>query len=272
MLVLDDLHWSDQSSLLLLEFLAREIQPSSLLVLGTYRDVEVSRHHPLSQTLGSLIREQRFLRVQLSGLAEPEVAQLIQRDPIVNLPPGLSAAIHQRTEGNPLFVTEIIRMLPGEALEKGQDFFTSIPEGVRDAIGRRLNQLSEGCNQVLTTASVIGREFELRQLAPLVEDVSEDRLLEVLEEALGARVIEELPQALGRYQFTHALIQETLSEELTLTRRGGCTPASLRVWKSCMATMPRTTAGTPLLLPPRATAATLAKILSTGGWNIFTRS
>jgi len=218
MLVLDDLHWSDQSSLLLLEFLAREIQSSPLLVLGTYRDVEVSRHHPLSQTLGSLIREQRFLRVQLSGLAEPEVAQLIQRAPIVNLPPGLSAAIHQRTEGNPLFVTEIIRMLPGEALEKGQDFFTSIPEGVRDAIGRRLNQLSEGCNQVLTTASVIGREFELRQLAPLVEDISEDRLLEVLEEALGARVIEELPQALGRYQFTHALIQETLSEELTLTR------------------------------------------------------
>ena len=131
---------------------------------------------------------------------------------------GLTVAVGRQTEGNPLFVTEMIRMLPGEALEKGQDFFTSIPEGVRDAIGRRLNQLSEGCNQVLTTASVIGREFELRQLAPLVEDISEDRLLEVLEEALGARVIEELPQALGRYQFTHALIQETLSEELTLTR------------------------------------------------------
>ena len=64
-----------------------------------------------------------------------------------------------------------------------------------------------------------GWEFELRQLTPLVEDMSEDRLLDVLEEALGARVIEELPQAVGRYQFTHALIQETLSEELTLTRR-----------------------------------------------------
>jgi tetratricopeptide (TPR) repeat protein len=71
----------------------------------------------------------------------------------------------------------------------------------------------------LTIASVIGREFELRQLAPLIEDVSEDRMLEVLEEALAARVVEELPSTVGRYQFTHALIQETLAEELSTTRR-----------------------------------------------------
>ncbi len=75
------------------------------------------------------------------------------------------------------------------------------------------------CNETLTIASVIGREFELRQMTPLVYDIYEDRLLEELEEALSARVIEELPQAVGRYQFTHALIQETLTEELTLTRR-----------------------------------------------------
>ncbi|MEE9146617.1 MAG: AAA family ATPase, partial [Candidatus Tectomicrobia bacterium] len=219
MLVLDDLHWADRSSLLLLEFMAREIQSSPLMVLGTYRDVEVSRRHPLSQTLGSLIREQRFQRVQLPGLAEPEVEQLIQRAAFVSPPPGLSATIHRRTEGNPLFVTEIIRMLPGGGLEGGQDFLTSIPEGVRDAIGRRLNQLSEGCNQVLTVASVIGREFELRHLTPLIEDISGDRVLEVLEEALFARVIEELPQTVGRYQFAHALIQETIAQELSLNRR-----------------------------------------------------
>jgi len=94
-----------------------------------------------------------------------------------------------------------------------------IPEGVREVIGRRLNRLSQRCNETLTIASVVGREFELRQLAPLVEDMSEDRLLDVLEEALSARVIEELPQAVGRYQFTHALIQETLAAEFTMTRR-----------------------------------------------------
>ena len=89
LLVLDDLHWADRSSLLLLEFLVREIQSSPLLVLGTYRDVEVSRRHPLSETLGSLIREQRFLRVQLPGLAEPEVNQLIQRGSVARPPPWL---------------------------------------------------------------------------------------------------------------------------------------------------------------------------------------
>jgi len=217
MLVLEDLHWADRSSLRLLEFLAREIQSSPLLVLGTYRDVEVSRRHPLSETLGSLIREQHFLRVQLSGLAEPEVEQLIQKIWIVNPPPGLSASIHRRTEGNPLFVGEIVAMLRPEGLVEGQEHLTSIPEGVRDAIGRRLNRLSEGCNQVLTTASVVGREFDFNLLSSLNGEGTEDRLLEALEEALAARLIEE--QGAGQYQFAHALIQETLSAELSTLRR-----------------------------------------------------
>ena len=126
LLVLDDLHWADRSSLVLLEFLAREIQSSPLMVLGTYRDVEVSRRHPLSETLGSLIREQSFLRVHLPGLAKEEVEQLFQRAAHVSPPSELSATIHRRTEGNPLFVTEIIRMLPGEGLEAGQDYIASI--------------------------------------------------------------------------------------------------------------------------------------------------
>ena len=91
--------------------------------------------------------------------------------------------------------------------------------GVREVIGRRLNRLSQRCNEALTVASVVGREFSLAQLRPLVEEVTDERLLEVLEEALSARVVEELPQALSRYQFTHALIQETLAEELSITRR-----------------------------------------------------
>ena len=90
---------------------------------------------------------------------------------------------------------------------------------MREVIGRRLDRLSERCNESLTIASVVGREFSLEQLSPLIEDISADRLLEVLDEALSARVIEELPQSVGQYRFTHALIQETLADELSATRR-----------------------------------------------------
>jgi len=154
----------------------------------------------------------------------------------------LVEAVHTQTEGNPLFVTEVVRLLVqegeigqtrGSALSEGgvgahlgvrpareTDSWTiHIPEGVREVIGRRLNRLSQRCNEALTVASIVGREFTMDQLRPLVEEVSEDRLFEVLEEALAARVIEELPQSVGRYQFTHALIQETLTAELSITRR-----------------------------------------------------
>ena len=94
-----------------------------------------------------------------------------------------------------------------------------IPEGVREVIGRRLDRLSERCNETLTVAAVLGREFALRQLNALIVDITEDRLIEVLDEALMARVVEELPNSIGRYQFTHALTQETLLEELTVARR-----------------------------------------------------
>ena len=223
-LVLDDLHWADQPSLLLLQFVARELGNSRLLLIGTYRDVELSRQHPLAETLGELTRERLFQRVLLRGLSQQDVSRFIEVAAGVDPPSGLAEAVHTQTEGNPLFVTEVVRLLVQEG-ELTQDsgardsWTVHIPEGVREVIGRRLNRLSQRCNETLTIASVIGREFELRQLTPLVEDISEDRLLKVLEEALSARVIEELPQAVGRYQFTHALIQETLAEELTLTRR-----------------------------------------------------
>ncbi|MCH8297792.1 MAG: protein kinase [Chloroflexi bacterium] len=238
-LVLDDLHWADHPSLLLLEFVARELGNARVLVIGTYRDIDLSRQHPLSQTLGELTRERLFQRVLLRGLDQEDVARFVELVSGVDPPSGMVEAVHRQTEGNPLFVTEIVRLLVqeghltahGESVEppgpstssgraEGRDSWSvRIPEGVREVIGRRLDRLSERCNETLAVASVIGREFALEHLGPLIEDMTDDRLLEVLEEALSARVIEELPRTVGRYQFTHALIQETLADELSTTRK-----------------------------------------------------
>ena len=225
-LVLDDLHWADTPSLMLLQFVTRELTGARLLLVGTYRDVELSRQHPLAETLAELTRERPFQRILLRGLSQEDVGRFIEITSGIMPPSGLVSAVHTQTEGNPLFVTEVVRLLVQEGsltarpeAAQREGWSVRIPEGVREVIGRRLNRLSQRCNETLTIASIIGREFELRQLSPLVEDISEDRLLDVLEEALSARAIEELPATVGRYQFTHALIQETLVEELSLTRR-----------------------------------------------------
>ena len=224
-LVLDDLHWADQPSLLLLQFVARELSGARLLLIGTYRDMELSRQHPLAEALGELNRERLFQRVLLRGLTQEDVGHFIEMTSGNGAPRGLVEAVHSQTEGNPLFVTEVVRLLVQEGelsadkVRETDSWTIRIPEGVREVIGRRLNRLSQRCNEALTVASILGREFTMAQLRPLVEEVTEDRLFEVLEEALAARVIEELPQIVGRYQFTHALIQETLSSELSLTRR-----------------------------------------------------
>ncbi|MFQ6028718.1 MAG: AAA family ATPase, partial [Dehalococcoidia bacterium] len=224
-IILDNLHWADQPSLRLLEFLGQEMEESHLLIVGTYRDIDLSRHHPLSEALGELTRDPSFQRFVLGGLGLEEVGSFLQSNADGEIPEGLTEIIHSHTEGNPLFVTEVVRMLQqeGRLTPRGTPRLGGldirIPQGVREVIGRRLNRLSDGCNEVLTMASVIGREFEASLLGHLTEEVSEDQLLALLEEAVAARVIEEVPQVLGRYQFNHVLIKEALAEGLSATRR-----------------------------------------------------
>ncbi|MDP6821955.1 MAG: protein kinase [Dehalococcoidia bacterium] len=224
-IVLDDLHWSDRPSLTFLEFVAREIGQSRLLIVGTYRDMELNRRHPLTVTLGDLARERLYERVLLRGLSEQDVSRFIEIAAGAAPPAELSATVYRHTEGNPLFVTEVVRELvqSGELAQSrergGSTWSVRIPEGVREVIGRRLDRLSERANEVLTTAAVVGRNFRLDALKELAEDTTEGQLLDVLDEALDARIIEELSEEVGHYQFTHALMQETLTVELSLTRR-----------------------------------------------------
>ncbi|MCH7653777.1 MAG: protein kinase, partial [Chloroflexi bacterium] len=225
MLVLDDLHWSDTPSLMLLQFITREFASSRILLVGAYRDVELNRQHPLAETLGELTRERLFERVLLRGFTQNDVARFIEVTSGIAPPATLVSAVHTQTEGNPLFVTEVVRLLVQEGeltqdrLRDRESWEIRVPEGVREVIGRRLNRLSERCNETLTVAAVVGREFTLKQLDRLIDDMTQDMVLDVLEEALTARLIEELPNAMGQYQFTHALMQETLIDELSLTRR-----------------------------------------------------
>ncbi|MCH8818468.1 MAG: protein kinase, partial [Chloroflexi bacterium] len=169
-IVLEDLHWADRPSLAFLEFITRELQSSRILLIGTYRDMEVNRRHPLSLTLGDLTRERLFERVLLRGLNRTDVERFIEVASGVAPPAALVDAVFTQTEGNPLFVTEIVRLLVQEGLltteaTAGRDTWSvPIPEGIRDVIGRRLDRLSERCNETLSVGAVIGREFGLDEL------------------------------------------------------------------------------------------------------------
>ena len=222
-LILDDLHWADVSSLLLLQFLVRELGDAPLLVVGTYRDVTLELRHPLRQTLGELVRAQRSQTIELRGLTEREVASFIHNT--IGLSPNVNliTAVHQQTEGNPFFLTEVVRLLASEGqqaqLPPSQSArLLRVPQRVYDMLSRRLTSLSEDCLRVLTLASVVGRGFTLEVLAR-ASSFPRTQLLRALEEALVARIITDDRQAVGSYSFSHALMCETLYKELTLTQR-----------------------------------------------------
>lgn len=227
-LILDNLHWADAPSLRLLEFLAPEIAATRVLVLATYRDIELTRAHPLSGTLGELAKQPSFQRLKLGGLSQAETGRFVAVAAGEAPPADLLATVYGQTEGNPLFVAEMARFLVQEgvlgpdaradARAAAHSALNRIPEGIKEAIGTRLNRLSGACNAVLRDAAVIGRRFSARVLERLVEEPGEDGCSAALEEAAAAAVIEAQAEP-GAYQFSHALIRETLYDEIPVTRR-----------------------------------------------------
>ena len=129
--------------------------------------------------------------------------------------PNLASALHEETEGNPLFFGETVRLLSLEGIEPER---LTIPPSVRDVILRRLGHLSEECRRILVLCSVLGRDFALHALARFAA-VSEEQLLETLDEAVVARVVSDVPGAPGRFRFAHVLIRDSLYDGLTTTRR-----------------------------------------------------
>jgi DNA-binding winged helix-turn-helix (wHTH) protein/tetratricopeptide (TPR) repeat protein len=220
-LVIDDLHWADEASLHLLRFLAGEVASSQLLLIAAYRDVEVHRGNPLAAVLGSLAREPACERIALRGLERPDVSRLVESILGRTPPEPLVANVCDMTEGNPFFVQEMVRLLaegPESVLDEAGTAPLALPQSVRDAVGRRLDALSSDCNRTLRVASVVGREFSVALLVR-VTGIESDKLLELLGEALAAQVIVETGEAPGLYAFGHALIRQTLFDELDNAER-----------------------------------------------------
>ncbi|MGR4869133.1 helix-turn-helix transcriptional regulator [Variovorax sp. LARHSF232] len=224
-LIFEDLHWADATSLRLFAFLAAELEESAVLVIGTYRDTELSRQHPLFETLAELGRSPAFSRIELGGLSECETEELVAAAAGGAASAQLVNAIHARTEGHPLFLEEILRfMLDTRGLHPADPAFDDsrllhrIPAGVREVIGKRLNRLSVQAGSLLAIAACIGRSFEPDLLAQLDTDRSEDEVLVALEEALAVQLIEPVAHS-RQFRFSHALVRECVYDEMLGLRR-----------------------------------------------------
>ena len=208
LLFVDDMHAADAPSLLLLQFLARELADTRIVIVAACRDVDPVPGRQLSATLAALVREPVTTRIALRGLDEAEVTEYVERAAAELASPELTATLYEETEGNPLFVVETVRLLVVEGR-------IAIPATLRDVISRRLAHLSEECNHVLALASVLGREFPLDPLAQM-SGMPEDALLDVLDEATAARITSDAPNGL---RFSHVLVRDVLYDRFTAPRR-----------------------------------------------------
>ena len=216
--VLDDLQCADRPSLMLLEFLAPQLGDARLLIVGTYRDTELHGQHPLAQTLAELARVRPPRRIALRGLTRAQVARYVAMTAGLEPDDALVDAVHAKSEGNPFFVAEIIRLLSAEGRLDSAAGEIVIPQEVRELVGRRLAPLSAQCREALAIAAVIGRDFDLRVLQE-VAAMSSEAMLEALDEAQAARVIVARAPGRYRYHFTHVLISDTLADGLPVGRR-----------------------------------------------------
>lgn len=219
-LVLEDLHWADRDSMLLTRFLAGALRDSAVFMIGTYRDLDVRREHPLGELLRELSRAPHCERIPLRGLDAAESAELLRRTAGKEIEPGVSDAIVDLAEGNPFFIRELALLVAEDgSFEMGENdqLLLQLPQGIRDAVGLRLESLSATCRQLLRQAAVIGRDFNARMLAE-VSGESYEAQLEMLGEALAAGILTEDSTA-GTWSFSHALVRQTLYDELGLSQR-----------------------------------------------------
>jgi class 3 adenylate cyclase/predicted negative regulator of RcsB-dependent stress response len=224
---IDDVHWADQGTLSLLQYLLRHLRAHRVLALAAYREIELDRAHPLASALIDWNRERLATRIALGRLSRADtgtlLATLFQVD---NVSDEFTAALYRETEGNPFFIEEVVKSLieQGEIYREGDSWGRkethelAIPQSVKEAIGRRLNRLSDAAVEALRTAAALGKIFPFRELAA-VSAAGEDALLDALDEASNAQLIRADSGGGDSFAFTHDKIREVLYEELNPIRR-----------------------------------------------------
>ncbi|MGH2535063.1 MAG: helix-turn-helix transcriptional regulator [Thermomicrobiales bacterium] len=219
--VLDDIHWADRASLELLRHLGHFVGQGAVLVVATYRDLELDGKHPLTQLLPVLRRDADAAPIALRGLPIVDVDRLIGGND------GLANAIHQETNGNPFFIHELVRHLADEGalVPNGRGWVVhgdladlGIPEGVRQVVARRLARLSSDAERLLSHAAVFTGGFDFAVL-PALTGIPEDALLDAVDETLAARLIQPVEPGPERYDFVHAIVRNVLADSWSPSRR-----------------------------------------------------
>jgi predicted ATPase len=190
-------------------------------VVATYRDVDLRRGHPLGDLLGLLARAPICERLPLRGFDAADTERLIAGVAGAPASDTVAAAVHEMTDGNPFFIQEVVRLLTstgGLTAGTGAALPLTLPQSVRDAVGRRLDALSEPCNALLRVAAVLGRDFDAPLLGRVAE-LADAGVLDRLAEAVRAHVLDEADAVPGRYRFHHSLIRQTLYDELSTPER-----------------------------------------------------
>ena len=220
LLVLDDVHWADLASLVLLELFCQSLPGLPVLVLATYRDPQAGETELDSDMLARLVRLGHHS--VLRGLSEPEVARFVEVTGGAKPLESFVSALHDATNGNPFFVVEVLHLLaaepPEKQLEQAMAETFPIPPSVRVTIRKRLSLLPEAARSILTVGAVIGREFDL----PVLERACERpavALLGLLGHAVEAGIVVAAQGAARRYVFSHGLVRETLYDDIPAGER-----------------------------------------------------
>lgn len=220
--VVEDLHWADEPSLRLLEFLSNQFGSNGILIAGSYRESDLSKNHPLTQLLGDLAGSRGYKHVHLEGWEHTETAHYLAEATDNKISEQMMCAIHEQTGGVPLFVAEIGRLISDDPSSfcESQSRSVSVPmtDGIRHVVARRLSTRSATCGEVLSWAAIIGRQFDLSVLSSL-GCVESSELYSAMQEAETAHLIDEVPNHLNHYTFRHALIQQAILKDLSSTER-----------------------------------------------------